>query len=108
MSELSCMLIPLTGTFPGWPTAEQPSVALWLFVVLGIPVLVAVVIAVVVGAGALARRGRGERQLNQPVWYGQSAVASGNGQGELTDGGGQPKGDDNSNDKNLGGTSVRW
>lgn len=44
------MLVPLE-TLPGWPAAPNPSVLHWLGLVIGVPVVIAVVIA---GASFLA------------------------------------------------------
>lgn len=103
MDDLTSMLVPLSGTFPGWPAAETPSVTQTLLVVIGIPVLVAALIAVLVFARQLARQGRGEQvQLREPLWLGEQApaLAPARAARELTAGSG--------NDAETGGASVRW
>lgn len=104
------MLIPLTGTFPGWPAAPQPSVAHWLFVVIGIPAICMAVVGVLAGAGALARRGRGGPAVGDSVWYGQTggAVAATGERAELTAGGTAQPEESDEQLSGTGGASVRW
>lgn len=96
------MLVPLTGTLPGWPAAEMPTVAQSLLVIVGIPVLVGLVITVLVFAGQLARRGRGEQTtISEQLWVGeQAAVESGQSAKELPSG--------SESDSSTGGSGVRW
>lgn len=104
------MLVPLEGTFPGWPAAPQPSVAHWLLVVIGIPIGVAVVVGLLAGAAALAKRGRGGSDLAEPVWYGQTAgaVAAPGSQAELTADPASRRMAEAEGIGETGGASVRW
>jgi hypothetical protein len=102
MSDLMSMLVPLAGTFPGWPAADTPTPAEALLVLFGIPGLVAVVIAVLVFAGHLARQGRGAQvHPKEPLWVGGQSgeLAPARAARELTTGTG---------DETTGGASVRW
>lgn len=104
------MLIPLTGTFPGWPAAPQPSVAHWLFVVIGIPAISMVIVGVLAAAGSLAKRGRGGTDLAEPVWYGQTAgdVAGATPRAELTADPASQRVAEAEQIGQTGGASVRW
>lgn len=107
MSDLSSMLVPLTGGhFPGWPATEAPSVVSNLLVLVGIPVAIAVVIGLLVLSGALIRRSQGSSvALREPLWLGQTtgskAFASESAHGALTRGG-------HPIETTTGGASVRW
>lgn len=112
MSDMTSMLVPLAGTFPGWPAADTPSVAQSLLVVIGIPVLVSVLIAVLVLARTLARQGRGEQlHVREPLWVGDSAPElTAVRARELTTGSENPGSHNPGSDKDstTGGASVRW
>ena len=104
MSDLTSILLPLAGTFPGWPAAETPTPVQSLIVLVGIPLLVGVVITILVFANHLARRGRGEQmRMDEPLWVGgggePAAVAPARAAREITEG------DDA---EATGGASVRW
>lgn len=112
MSDLPSMLVPLSGTFPGWPTAEAPSVVQALLVIVGIPVAIGVVITLLVWARKLARRGRAQStEVSEPLWVGQtgsSAEVSGGERAAVTAGGWQVRDDADETPETGGGASVRW
>lgn len=107
MSDLPSMLVPLSGTFPGWPVAEQPSVVQSLLVIVALPVAIGVLVGVIALAGALSRRGRGDSvRLDEPLWLGRTntarhAAVEGSSRAALTTG-------TDVTDSMIGGASVRW
>lgn len=89
------MLIPLQGTFPGWPAAPQRGVVDFLVVLIVIPVVICGVIGLLAMGGSLARRGKsGTVRHKDPVWIGRTASAK-----AITADAGTHE---------TGGSSVRW
>lgn len=113
MTELVSMLVPLEGTLPGWPAAEQPSPLEMLGLLIGVPGLIFVVITILGKANQLIRAGRGDTDVavDEPIWLGaapadraavtagDSAPVPGEGRRALT-----PAVDADE----VGGASVRW
>jgi hypothetical protein len=111
------MLVPLEGTLPGWPVANEPSALEVLGLLIGIPGLVFVLIAVLGKGSQLIRAGRGESAVavDEPLWLGaapadRSALTSdgtasvpGEGRRALTTAEGSEQGSEQ-----LGGASARW
>lgn len=112
MSDSPSMLVPLSGTYPGWPTAEAPSVVQALLVIVAIPVAIGVVITLLVWAGNLARRGRGQStEVSEPLWVGQtrsSGEVAGAERTAVTAGGSHVRDDADETPETGGGASVRW
>jgi hypothetical protein len=113
VTELVSMLVPLQGTLPGWPVAEQPSALQVLGLLVGLPALVFVIIAILGKSKGLIRAGRGDSapELNEPVWLG----AAPSGRSELTaDGTVSVPGEGRraiasaEQGQTVGGASVRW
>lgn len=103
MSDLASMLMPLEGTFPGWPVAETPTPAQSLLVLVAIPVVIGAIIGLLVFAGHLARRGSdAQMRLEEPLWVGGQTgeIGSSGATQELTTGQDEVE--------ETGGASVRW
>lgn len=89
------MLIPLQGTFPGWPAAPQRGIVDFLVVLIVIPVVICAVIGLLAMGGSLARRGKtASVRHKDPVWIGTTASSK-----AITADAGQNE---------TGGSSVRW
>ncbi|WP_460767077.1 hypothetical protein [Mariniluteicoccus flavus] len=89
------MLMPLQGTFPGWPAAPQRSIVDFLIVLVAIPLVVSAVITLLAMAGSLGRRAQaGTVRQKEPVWLGSTASSK-----AITA--------DNTKSE-TGGASVRW
>ncbi|MDO5499686.1 MAG: hypothetical protein Q4F67_08405 [Propionibacteriaceae bacterium] len=108
MSDLSSMLVPLTGgQFPGWPaSAEAPTVVQELLVLVGIPFAIMAIVGLLAFSGTLIRRGRGsDVRVSEPLWLGQTStdkqVATSTARRALTEGG-------QAQETTTGGASVRW
>jgi hypothetical protein len=64
------MLVPLE-TLSGWPQVENPSPLQVLGLLVGIPLLIAIIVIALVEIGARARAGREDIiQASDPLWVG--------------------------------------
>jgi hypothetical protein len=68
------MLVPLQGTLPGWPTAQEPTAVELLGLLVGVPLVVFIILALLVKRKDLIRAGRGEsaENVDQPLWFGSA------------------------------------
>jgi hypothetical protein len=65
------MLVPLE-TLSGWPQVENPSPLEVLGLLVGIPLLIAIIVIALVEIGARARAGREDIiQASDPLWVGE-------------------------------------
>jgi hypothetical protein len=70
MSELLSMVVPL-DTLAGWPPAPVPTVLQTLGLLVGIPLLVAIVVFGIAKIGTTVQAGRGEAPpVADSVWVG--------------------------------------
>jgi hypothetical protein len=115
------MLVPLE-TFSGWPRVENPSPLQVLGLLVGIPLLIAIIVIALVEIGARARAGREDAiQASDPLWVGahQSAELEANlnpglemgeqtsaGDAEQAAGESDAEGDDTG--EHVGGAGARW
>ncbi|WP_157973986.1 hypothetical protein [Desertihabitans aurantiacus] len=62
------MLVPLR-TLPGWPSVEEPTVLMALFVMVGLPLVALLIIFVLGMVPRLIARGRGETapEIDHPL-----------------------------------------
>ncbi len=109
MTELVSMLVPLQGTLPGWPQAQDPTALEVLGLLIGVPGLIFVIVAILGNRRALVRAGRGEPEetTDEPLWLG-SAPAD---RAELTAdaaAGGRRAFVSASDNASVGGASARW
>ena len=75
MNELVSMLVPLE-TFSGWPQVQNPTPLQSLTLLIGIPLLIAVIVSAIIGIGAKARAGRGDiAEASDPLWVGAQEAA---------------------------------
>ena len=66
------MLVPLE-TLSGWPQVENPSPLQVLGLLVGIPLLIAIIVIAIIEIGARAHAGRGDSiQASDPLWVGGS------------------------------------
>jgi hypothetical protein len=66
------MLVPLE-TLSGWPQVENPSPLQVLGLLVGIPLLIAIIVIAITEIGARAHAGRGDSiQASDPLWVGGS------------------------------------
>src|SRR4029450_8903884 len=64
------MLVPLE-TLSGWPQVENPSPLQVLVLLVGIPLLIAIIVIAITEIGARAHAGRGDSiQASDPLWRG--------------------------------------
>jgi hypothetical protein len=63
------MLVPLE-TLSGWPQVANPTVLQSLTLLVGIPLLIAVVVIAIIEIGAKARARRGDIDTSDPLWVG--------------------------------------
>jgi hypothetical protein len=106
------MLVPLQGTLPGWPDAQEPTGLEVLGLLIGLPALVFVIVAVLAKGRELIRAGRGEPigSADEPLWLG-SAPAD---RAALTQGDSAPAAAEGRQaiagapDATVGGASARW
>jgi hypothetical protein len=111
------MLVPLE-TLSGWPQVENPSTLQLLGLLVGIPLLIAIVVYAIVKIGATAHAKRGDTiSASDPLWVGgeqpaEVEAASANpgteaGEvAEVTAGDGSVEGDDTG--EHVGGAGARW
>lgn len=113
MTELVSMLVPLQGTLPGWPVAEEPTRLQELGLLIGVPALISVIIAVLAKSKQLIRAAQGgeEQEMDAPIWLG----AAPDGRSELTAAGtisvpgqGRRAIAASEEEQQVGGTSARW
>src|SRR4029450_939791 len=108
------MLVPLE-TLSGWPQVQNPSPLQVLGLLVGFPLLVAIIVIAIIEIGARAHAGRGDSiQASDPLWVGGSQetgaleertahpgaeagdeVAAGDGEGDETC-------------EHVGGAGARW
>ena len=70
MNELVSMLVPLE-TFSGWPQVPNPTPLQSLTLLVGIPLLIAVIVIAMIEIGARARARRGDiTEASDPLWVG--------------------------------------
>ena len=70
MTELLSMLVPLE-TLAGWPAAPEPSILQTLALLVGIPLLVAVIVFVIAKIGTSVQASRGDAApAADSVWVG--------------------------------------
>jgi hypothetical protein len=70
MSELLSMVVPL-DTLAGWPPAPEPTTLQVLWLLFGIPLLVALVVFGIAKIGTTVQAGRGEAPpVADSVWVG--------------------------------------
>ena len=102
-------------TLSGWPQVENPSPLQVLGLLVGIPLLIAIIVIAIIEIGARAHAGRGDSiQASDPLWVGGSQetgaleapsanpgteasgeVAAGDGEGDETG-------------EHVGGAGARW
>jgi hypothetical protein len=116
------MLVPLE-TFSGWPRVENPSPLQVLGLLVGIPLLIAIIVIAIIEIGARARAGREDNiQASDPLWVGahqpaelEANVNPGLEIGEQAPAGdaeqavvgeGDVEGDDTG--EHVGGAGARW
>jgi hypothetical protein len=108
------MLVPLE-TLSGWPQVENPTPLQVLGLLVGIPLLIAIIVIAIIEIGARARAGRDDIiEASDPLWVGahQSAeleanVNPGLDTGEqATAGDADAEGDDTG--EHVGGAGARW
>jgi hypothetical protein len=74
VNELLSMLVPLE-TLSGWPQVENPSALQVLGLLVGIPLLIAIIVIAITEIGARARAGRDDSlQATDPLWVGAQSV----------------------------------
>jgi hypothetical protein len=112
------MLVPLE-TLSGWPRVENPSALQLLWLLIGIPLLIAIVVTALIKVGAARHARRGDDiNASDPFWVGnrESAeleAASANPGPEasaqvaaVTAGDERVEGDDTG--EHVGGAGARW
>jgi hypothetical protein len=112
------MLVPLE-TLSGWPRVENPSALQVLWLLIGIPLLIAIVVTALVKIGAARRARQGDAiQASDPLWVGshqstEVAAATANPgpdandqAAEVTAGDERVEGDDTG--EHVGGAGARW
>jgi hypothetical protein len=63
------MLVPLE-TFSGWPQVRNPTALQSLTLLIGIPLLIAVIVIALIEVRAKARARRGDIDTSDPLWVG--------------------------------------
>jgi hypothetical protein len=70
VNELVSMLVPLE-TFSGWPQVPNPTPLQSLTLLIGIPLLIALIVIAMIEIGARARAKRGDiAEVSDPLWVG--------------------------------------
>jgi hypothetical protein len=69
VNELVSMLVPLE-TFSGWPQVSNPTPLQSLTLLVGIPLLIALIVIAMIEIGARARAKRGDIDVSDPLWVG--------------------------------------
>jgi hypothetical protein len=117
VDELLSMLVPLE-TFSGWPQVPNPTPLQTLTLLIGIPLLIAIIVIAIIEIGARARAGREDAiQASDPLWVGAHESAeleagTGNPGAEVGDqaaestAGVNVEGDDTG--EHVGGAGARW
>ena len=107
-------------TLSGWPQAPNPTILQSLALLVGIPLLIAIVVIAMIEIGARARRGREDPALtSDPLWVGaqesaqiepvsdsQEAKTTDQAAAEVTAGERNAEGDDAG--EHVGGAGARW
>lgn len=102
VSGLQSMLVPLE-TLPGWPAAPNPSVLHWLGLVIGLPLVIAVIIAAASYLATTREIKRFGPAVNPTTAFAGAAGVEGS-TGEVPAGiEAKPAAD-----AGTGGTSARW
>jgi hypothetical protein len=112
------MLVPLE-TLSGWPRVENPSALQLLWLLIGIPLLIAIVVAALIKMGAARHARRGDNiDASDPLWVGNHESAeveaasanpgsdAGDEAAAVTAGADQVQGDDTG--EHVGGAGARW
>jgi hypothetical protein len=108
------MLVPLE-TLSGWPQVSNPTPLQSLILLIGIPLLIAVIVISIIEVGACARARRGDStEASDPLWVGAQESAEiepipdskPSEQTVTTTGGSDVEGDDTG--EHVGGAGARW
>jgi hypothetical protein len=108
------MLVPLE-TLSGWPQVSDPTPLQSLILLIGIPLLIAVVVIAIIEIGARARARRGDiAEASDPLWVGAQESAEiepipdskPSEQTVTTTGDSDVEGDDTG--EHVGGAGARW
>src|ERR671915_2148839 len=103
MNELLSMLVPL-DTLAGWPAAQEPTVLQSLGLLVGIPLLVAIVVFAIAKIGTTVQAGRGEPPpVADSVWVGGRQAG-----GEIEAAPEMHGFGANDTEKSPGGAGARW
>jgi hypothetical protein len=107
------MLVPLQGTLPGWPQANEPTALEVLGLLIGLPAVAFIIIAILGKSPDLVRAGRGQsaNTTDEPLWLGAAPAD----RAALTAGdtapvpaGGRRGITGSSDSAAVGGASARW
>jgi hypothetical protein len=102
MNELLSIVVPL-DTLAGWPTAREPTVLQSLGLLVGIPLLIALVVFAIAKIGTTVQASRGEAApAADSVWVGGRQAG---GEIEATP---EQHGVGAEDDKAPGGAGARW
>lgn len=103
--------MPLQGTLPGWPQAQDPTGLQILGLLIGVPGVFFLIVVILAKARGLVRAGRGEpeKTTDEPLWLGSApsdraeltvdSIASSGGRRALVSA---------SDAASVGGASARW
>ena len=102
-------------TLSGWPQVSNPTPLQSLILLIGIPLLIAVIVIAIIEIGARARTRRGDTtEAGDPLWVGAQESAEiepipdskPSEQTVTTTGGSDVEGDDTG--EHVGGAGARW
>ncbi len=102
-------------TLSGWPRVSNPTPLQSLILLIGIPLLIAVIVIAIIEIGARARARRGDStEASDPLWVGAQESAEiepipdskPSEQTVTTTGGSDVEGDDTG--EHVGGAGARW
>ena len=102
-------------TLSGWPQVSNPTPLQSLILLIGIPLLIAVIVIAIIEIGARARARRGDiAEASDPLWVGAQESAEiepipdskPSEQTVTTTGGSDVEGDDTG--EHVGGAGARW
>ena len=102
-------------TLSGWPQVSDPTPLQSLILLIGIPLLIAVIVIAIIEIGARARARRGDTtEAGDPLWVGAQESAEiepipdskPSEQTVTTTGGSDVEGDDTG--EHVGGAGARW
>jgi hypothetical protein len=108
------MLVPLE-TLSGWPQVSNPTPLESLILLIGIPLLIAMIVIAIIEIGARARARRGDiTEASDPLWVGAQESAEiepipdskPSEQTVTTTGDSDVEGDDTG--EHVGGAGARW